>query len=142
MAEKVQEHRTVLEAIERAVPEVVTKAQEHGIILKTIEGAIPEVVRRAQEHEIILKAIQRAIPATIRYTWDPDHKPVYFITALDRRLELPYELCYQLKVWRQYPNQDQVCIRRVTLKHALTALDVSRYSEGDFRGVPGERVGE
>ena len=104
MAEKVQEHKNVLEAIERA---------------------IPEVIRGAQEQEIILKVIQRAIPAAIRYTWDPDHKPVYFITALDRRLELPYELCYQWKVWRQYPNLDQVCIRRVTLKHALTAVDVS-----------------
>ena len=101
----------ILKTIERAVPEVVKKAQEHGIMLKTIERAVPEVVKKAREHEVILKAIQRAIPATIRYAWDPDHKPVYFITAFDRRLELPYELCYQWKVWYQYPNLVEVCIR-------------------------------
>ena len=101
------------------------KVQEHKNVLEAIERAIPEVVRRAREHEIILKAVQTAIPATVRYTWDPDHKPVYFITALDRRLELPYELCYQWKVWHQYPNLDQVYIQRIALKHALTALDIS-----------------
>ena len=54
--------------------------------------AITEVVKKTQ-------AIERAIPASIWYAWNPDHKPVFFITALDQRLELPYELCYQWKVW-------------------------------------------
>ena len=54
--------------------------------------AITEVVKKTQ-------AIERAILASIRYAWNPDHKPVFFITALDQRLELPYELCYQWKVW-------------------------------------------
>ena len=83
---------------------MIKKAQENEIILKAIASAVPEGVGRAQEHEVILKAIQRAIPATIRYAWDPDHKPIYFITALDQRLELPYELCYQWKVRYRYPN--------------------------------------
>ena len=71
--------------------------------------AIIEVVKRAREHEIGLKAIERAIPASIRYAWNPDHKPVFFITALDQRLELPYELCYQWKVW----NGDSAQVRPV-----------------------------
>ena len=104
---------------------MLKRAQEHGVILRSMGGAIPEVVKKAQEHKIALEAIQRAIPASVRYAWNPDHKPVFFITALDQRLELPYELCYQWKVCNQYPSLERVRIRSVALKHNFIILDIS-----------------
>lgn len=80
-----------------------------------------------------LKAIERAIPASMRYAWNPDHKPVFFTTALDQRLELPFELCYQWKVY--FKPRPGLCMGWA-LKHELLLQTFRSIVGMIFAGCP------